>query len=271
MYMGGQQDNRPLVNVVAGVVLNQAGEYLLSSRPTGKPYAGYWEFAGGKVEANESEFAALQREFAEELGIHSHAAKPWLTKIHAYEHAHVHLRFFWVAAHQWSGELQAKEGQQWAWQRAGYFDVSPMLPANGSILAALAVPTALTGSLQHGFVGHNGMGEYCVVPWARAEAHHQTVLLTLIQAQTLGKLPERNSIWLVVNHAQDFAQAQDADVLVWWVQDEHSAQQVAQQLDEGVSMPLVVLANAVLCQQYGLSWSAKGAHAVVQHDETDWA
>ena len=74
--------------------MNQAGDYLLSSRPEGKPYAGYWEFAGGKVEANESEFAALQREFAEELGITIHRAKPWLTKVHVYEHAHVHLRFF---------------------------------------------------------------------------------------------------------------------------------------------------------------------------------
>ena len=64
------EDTRPLVQVVAGILLDQNGRYLLSSRPEGKPYAGYWEFAGGKVEAGESDFQALQREFEEELGIH---------------------------------------------------------------------------------------------------------------------------------------------------------------------------------------------------------
>ena len=116
-------DKRPLLRVVAGVLLNHQGEYLLSSRPEGKPYAGYWEFAGGKVEPSESETDALKREFAEELGITIHRATPWLTKIHAYEHAHVYLRFCRVAAEDWSGVLQAKEGQQWSWQKAGDFTV----------------------------------------------------------------------------------------------------------------------------------------------------
>jgi len=50
----------PKIHVVAGILFNECGEFLLSSRPEGKPYAGYWEFAGGKVEAGETEFAALQ-------------------------------------------------------------------------------------------------------------------------------------------------------------------------------------------------------------------
>ncbi len=83
------EDTRPLVQVVAGILLDPNGRYLLSSRPEGKPYAGYWEFAGGKVEAGESDFQALQREFEEELGIRILAATPWLTKVHSYEHAHV--------------------------------------------------------------------------------------------------------------------------------------------------------------------------------------
>ena len=39
----------PKIHVVAGILFNERGEFLLSSRPEGKPYAGYWEFAGGKV------------------------------------------------------------------------------------------------------------------------------------------------------------------------------------------------------------------------------
>jgi len=122
---------------VAGIVYNDRGEVLLSSRPEGKAYAGYWEFAGGKVEAGESELTALRREFAEELGIQIHSAVPWLAKTRSYEHAHVRLRFFRVPADGWRGELQAREGQQWRWQQPGRYDVSPMLPANAALLAAL--------------------------------------------------------------------------------------------------------------------------------------
>jgi 8-oxo-dGTP diphosphatase len=46
------------------------GDVLLGQRPEGKPYAGYWEFPGGKVEQGEDIFHALQREFVEELGVH---------------------------------------------------------------------------------------------------------------------------------------------------------------------------------------------------------
>ena len=265
-----EQVSRPWVRVVAGVVLNQAGDYLLSSRPEGKPYAGYWEFAGGKVEANESEFAALQREFAEELGITIHRAKPWLTKVHVYEHAHVHLRFFWITANDWSGEVQAKEGQQWSWQRAGDFDVSPMLPANGPILAALAVPTAFRGNLQQGLLGHNSAGEYRVLPYSRAEGHNQAVLLTQDEVQTLGKLPTAHSVWVVVRNAVEFAASQDADVLLWQVQDDVAAQQVLQQLHMGVALPLLVYADTGFVERYQASWLAAGAHAVVVNDETDW-
>ena len=43
---------------------------LLSTRPEGKPYAGYWEFPGGKIEAGRNASKqALRRELHEELGI----------------------------------------------------------------------------------------------------------------------------------------------------------------------------------------------------------
>ena len=142
------EDTRPLVQVVAGILLDKNGRYLLSSRPEGKPYAGYWEFAGGKVEAGESDFQALQREFEEELGIRILAATPWLTKVHSYEHAHVRLHFLWVEADQWTGEIQSREGQKWAWQKAGDFTVAPMLPANSALLRSLSIPRQLQGRLK---------------------------------------------------------------------------------------------------------------------------
>lgn len=264
-------DARPLINVVAGVVLNRDGDYLLSSRPEGKPYAGYWEFAGGKVEPGETELDALKREFEEELGIRIHRATPWLTKIHAYEHAHVHLRFFRVAADDWSGELQAWEGQAWSWQKAGDFDVSPMLPANGPVLAALAVPLELAGNLRSGFYGENRMGEYRVVPFELAEPQHRHVLIRETDLRRLGKLPAAESVWVVVETAEQWQRVQDADVVVWQAANEAAAEAVCAVLADGVSLPLVVYAPEPVLRRYGARWQAEGVHALVLNDETEFA
>lgn len=128
---------KKITQVVAAIIANHDGEFLLSSRPAGKPYAGYWEFAGGKVEEGESLLAALQRELWEELNIQIHHAQEFEVKTHEYEHATVQLHFFLVHADDWSGEIRAKEGQQWAWQNPHHYTVAPMLPANEALLAAL--------------------------------------------------------------------------------------------------------------------------------------
>jgi len=41
--------NRKVVEVAVGVLMLPDGAFLLTSRPEGKAYAGYWEFPGGKV------------------------------------------------------------------------------------------------------------------------------------------------------------------------------------------------------------------------------
>ena len=66
-------------------------------------------------------------------------AYPWITRDYDYEHAAVRLRFFRVT--DWSGELHGRESQAFAWQRVDALSVSPLLPANGPILRALALPT----------------------------------------------------------------------------------------------------------------------------------
>ena len=57
-----------LVRVAAAVILRPDGCVLLAQRPAGKPYEGYWEFPGGKLEPGESPAHALARELHEELG-----------------------------------------------------------------------------------------------------------------------------------------------------------------------------------------------------------
>ena len=66
---------REITEVAVGVLVAADGQFLLTSRPEGKVYAGYWEFPGGKVEAGESVEQALARELHEELGIAIGAAR----------------------------------------------------------------------------------------------------------------------------------------------------------------------------------------------------
>ena len=125
---------------------NEAGQYefLLASRPEGKGWAGWWEFPGGKIEANERPEHALSRELKEELGIKPTTMQQWITRRFDYPATHdsaakmVNLHFYFVDA--WEGELRPHEGQQLSWQSPQNITVSPILPANAPIMKALALP-----------------------------------------------------------------------------------------------------------------------------------
>jgi 8-oxo-dGTP diphosphatase len=127
-----------ILEVAAAVVQRPDGEFLLAERPAGKPYAGWWEFPGGKIEEGESPYHALVRELHEELGIEVDVAHPWLTRIYTYPHATVRLHFFRVVS--WHGEPHGKESQHLSWQYPDAVSVTPLLPANGPVLRSLVLP-----------------------------------------------------------------------------------------------------------------------------------
>ena len=128
---------RKVVDVAVGVLIGAEGRFLLTSRPEGKVYAGYWEFPGGKLEVGESVEAALTRELNEELGITVNPAhvQRWREQMVDYPHALVRLHF--CRLYQWQGELQAREGQSWVWA-ALPVTVSPVLPGALPVLRWLA-------------------------------------------------------------------------------------------------------------------------------------
>jgi len=148
-----------LVPVAAAVIVAPDGRVLLAQRPAGKAYAGYWEFPGGKVELGESPREALARELREELGIAVQRAAPWLVQRYRYPHAHVELHFFRVF--EWEGEPVGHDGQMFAWQVPGRFDVRPLLPANTFVMRALLLPSI------YGITNAEDVGEATLL--ARAE------------------------------------------------------------------------------------------------------
>ncbi len=127
--------DRAVVDVAVGVLIRPDGDFLLTSRPADKVYAGYWEFPGGKFEPGESVQQALQRELHEELGIHIDQIEPWRQELVDYPHALVRLHFCKVWA--WTGELQMREAQSFSWQRLPV-TVSPVLPGTVPVLRWLA-------------------------------------------------------------------------------------------------------------------------------------
>jgi len=57
------------LSVASAALIDADGRLLIQQRPPGKPFAGLWEFPGGKVEEGETPEAALIRELKEELDI----------------------------------------------------------------------------------------------------------------------------------------------------------------------------------------------------------
>lgn len=138
--------DRSLVQVAVGVLVRHDDAFLLTSRPEGKAYAGYWEFPGGKLEAGESVEQALCRELQEEIGITIQDCALWKTERIDYPHALVQLNFCKVT--KWTGELQMLESQSFAWQQLPV-TVAPVLPGT--------VPVLQWFAQERGFVGetHN--------------------------------------------------------------------------------------------------------------------
>jgi 8-oxo-dGTP diphosphatase len=122
------QESRRPVDVAVGVLIDAQGRFLLTSRPEGKVFAGYWEFPGGKLEAGESVEQALQRELHEELGITIGAAQPWQVEVMDYPH-----------------EFQMREGQTMAWEQLPV-QSRPVLPGTLPVLRWFAAERGHAGA-----------------------------------------------------------------------------------------------------------------------------
>ncbi len=137
-----RQGDRKVVEVAVGVLIRTDGQFLLTSRPAGKVYEGYWEFPGGKIEAGETVEQALRRELQEEIGITIAAAQPWRIEMVDYPHALVRLHFCQVF--EWTGELQMKESQRFDWQDL-QVQVQPVLPGTIPVLGWFAQERGFQG------------------------------------------------------------------------------------------------------------------------------
>ncbi|WP_084493500.1 Nudix family hydrolase [Brackiella oedipodis] len=133
------REQKPFFHCAIAVIVNDKGEVLLGQRPADKPWAGWWEFPGGKLEVGETVQDALIRELKEELDICITESRPWVTFHYEYPSTRVLLEFCRVTA--WHGEPKGLENQQFAWTLPQHAEqLGQLLPASVAPLRWLQLP-----------------------------------------------------------------------------------------------------------------------------------
>ena len=123
--------NKEILKVVVGI-LQKENKILVAQRPADKPYGGYWEFPGGKIELNESSLEALKRELHEELGIDVEQAELWFQHQHTYSDKTVLLEIWRVLAY--NGKPQSQERQELRWVATSELLSLQILEGNSAII-----------------------------------------------------------------------------------------------------------------------------------------
>lgn len=126
-----------LVEVVAALVQDEKGRYLITQRRKGSHLAGLWEFPGGKREADESLEEALRRELAEELSARFAVGQRVETVRWEYPERTIVIHFYRCRLE--SGTIEPREDQAMAWVAAERLSDFDFPPADRDLIARLRV------------------------------------------------------------------------------------------------------------------------------------
>ena len=123
------------IDVVAGLIRDADGRYLITRRRAGTHLAGLWEFPGGKREADETLEASLRRELEEELGAVFAIGERVETVRWTYPEKTVVLSFFRCGLE--AGVITAREGQLMQWVAPHELKQYEFPPADAALLSRL--------------------------------------------------------------------------------------------------------------------------------------
>lgn len=129
------------IHVAAGVLMDLQGRILIAQRPAGVPFAGAWEFPGGKIGAAELPLQALVRELYEELNVQVRYARHLVRYSHLHQGRRIHL-YVWRVLN-WLGEPSGAEGQSLRWLPVHELMVEGLLPADEHIVNCLCRTAAV--------------------------------------------------------------------------------------------------------------------------------
>ncbi|MGF1680689.1 8-oxo-dGTP diphosphatase MutT [Photobacterium minamisatsumaniensis] len=122
--------------ISAGIILNAEQDQVFITQRAAKAHkGGFWEFAGGKVEAGETAEQAVIRELQEEVGIHATALEHFMALEHDYPEKALKFDFYLVKAFE--GEAFGKEGQPGEWVALSALSEYAFPEANNVVLQKL--------------------------------------------------------------------------------------------------------------------------------------
>jgi 8-oxo-dGTP diphosphatase len=123
------------VEVVAALIQDERGRYLITRRRGGSHLAGMWEFPGGKREPGESLEEALRRELIEELSATFSVGEKVETVSWQYPERTVVLHFYRCRFE--SGTIEPLEQQAMEWVEPARLADLEFPPADRELIARL--------------------------------------------------------------------------------------------------------------------------------------
>ena len=122
------------IEVVAAILHDAEGRIFATQRGYGE-WKDYWEFPGGKIEAEETREAALCREIWEELQTRIVIEHLVTTVDYDYPKFHLTMHCFWC--HVESGSLTLTEHEAARWLAKDELDSVGWLPADAGLIEQL--------------------------------------------------------------------------------------------------------------------------------------
>lgn len=115
-----------MIKVVAALI-EKDNRILIAKRLTGDPLlVAKWEFPGGKVETNEDEYHAIEREIKEEFELEIKANEFLINNVCKYPNKTVDLRLY--SCNYISGEFNLHDHSEYKWvekEKLMNFDLAP--------------------------------------------------------------------------------------------------------------------------------------------------
>lgn len=126
------EKSKKVIRAVVAIIFNN-DEVLIAKRRRNQAYAGYWEFPGGKIEADEQKEQSLVRELQEELNITATHYYFLDHLVYEYPDIIVNLDVFKVT--KFLGSAVGFEGQEISWIKISEITKqNNLLPASYELL-----------------------------------------------------------------------------------------------------------------------------------------
>jgi len=124
-----------VVEVVAALIQDDQGRYLITRRRSGSHLAGMWEFPGGKREPGESLEDAMRRELTEELSGSFEVGPRAETVRWEYPERTVVIHFYRCRLE--SGTIEPRESQAMEWVAPARLKELEFPPADRELISRL--------------------------------------------------------------------------------------------------------------------------------------